>query len=150
MNAHSEFAIVGLERALIIAKLAAALRLAGGFMTIMLRAFPALALMLGCDQASELQADVERGKQLLWQYGCGACHRIEGVTGAQGNVGPPLDDIGKRVYLAGVLPNSRENLVRWIMSPQKFSPLSAMPDMRVTEVQARDMTAYLYRKRREE
>lgn len=119
-------------------------------MTIMLRALPALALMLGCDQASELQADAERGKQLLWQYGCGACHRIEGVTGAQGNVGPPLDDIGKRVYLAGVLPNSRENLMRWIMSPQKFSPLSAMPDLRVTEVQARDMTAYLYRKRREE
>lgn len=110
-------------------------------MTSAKRALPALALIFGCEQ--DMQA--ERGKQLLWQYGCGACHRIEGVAGAQGNVGPPLDNIAKRVYLAGVLPNTRENLVRWIMAPQEIDPLTAMPDTGVTETQARDIAAYLYR-----
>ena len=86
---------------------------------------------------------VENGRLLLRQYGCGGCHHIPGVAAARGNVGPPLDHLAKRVYLAGTLPNTPENLAAWIRQPQKYDPRTAMPDMQVTEAHARDMVAYL-------
>jgi cytochrome c len=89
--------------------------------------------------------DPENGRLLLRQFGCGACHRIPGVATAEGNVGPSLDAIASRVYLAGLLPNTPDNMVRWIRSPTSIDPRTAMPDLQVTETHARDMTAYLYR-----
>jgi cytochrome c2 len=88
--------------------------------------------------------DSERGRLLLRQFGCGACHRIPGVADAQGNVGPPLAGVARRVYLGGVLPNSRENMARWIRSPKSFDPQTAMPELQVGEEHARDIVAYLY------
>ena len=90
------------------------------------------------------RGDPENGRLLLRQFGCGSCHRIPGVATAEGNVGPPLDAIARRVYLAGRLPNTPDNMVRWIRSPQSIDPRTAMPDLMVTEQHARDMTAYLY------
>mgnify|MGYP006173881397 CR=1 FL=1 len=84
------------------------------------------------------------GRLLLRQFGCGACHEIPGVAAAKGRVGPPLAGIGSRVYLAGVLPNSPENMARFIRRPQEVDPRTAMPDLGVTEAHARDMVAYLY------
>lgn len=91
--------------------------------------------------------DAERGRLLLRQYGCGSCHRIPGVAAADGNIGPPLDRIGKRVYLAGVLPNSPANMVRWIRAPQAIKPQTMMPNLQVAEPHAIDMMAHLYRLR---
>ena len=93
---------------------------------------------------ARLDGDPERGRQLLRQFGCGACHRISGVADAQGNVGPPLDGVAKRVYLGGVLPNSPASMARWIRAPQAFDPQTAMPNLGVGEEHARDMVAYLY------
>jgi cytochrome c len=90
--------------------------------------------------------DGERGRLLLRQFGCGACHRIPGVATAEGNVGPPLAKLYERVYLAGVVANTPANLVRWIVDPQQVDPLTAMPDLGVTEPQARDMAAYLLKR----
>jgi cytochrome c len=90
-----------------------------------------------------LQGDPERGRLLLRQFGCGGCHRIAGVADARGNVGPPLDGAAKRVYLGGVLPNSPDNMVRWIRAPGAFEPKTAMPNLGVSEEHARDMVAYL-------
>jgi cytochrome c2 len=42
-----------------------------------------------------------------------------------------------------VLPNSPENMARWLREPQRYAPLTAMPDLGVTERDARDMAAYL-------
>jgi cytochrome c2 len=101
--------------------------------------------LAGCSGAEPaLGGDPERGRLLLRQFGCGACHRIAGVADAQGNVGPPLDGIAKRVYLAGVLPNSPANMTRWIRTPKAFDPQTAMPNLGVSEEHARDMVAYLY------
>lgn len=91
-----------------------------------------------------LNGDPERGRLLLRQFGCGACHRISGVADAQGKVGPPLEGVAKRVYLAGVVPNSPEHMSRWIRTPKAFDPQTAMPDLGVSEEHARDMVAYLY------
>jgi cytochrome c2 len=86
----------------------------------------------------------EQGKQLMQvTYGCGACHVIPGVPGATGKVGPPLDYFAERVFIAGQLPNTPDNLVRWIRNPQSVEPGTAMPDLGVSEPHARDIAAYL-------
>jgi cytochrome c2 len=88
--------------------------------------------------------NAERGTQRIAQYGCPACHTIPGVRNANGNVGPPLARIGDRTYIAGMLRNTPANLVRWIREPQAVIPGNAMPNMGVSEADARDIAAYLY------
>lgn len=104
----------------------------------------ALAAAFGCSAEKPAAiGDAEHGRLLLRQFDCGRCHHIPGVAAARGTEGPPLRGIGHRVYLGGVLPNTPENLVRWIRAPQAFDPTTAMPDLGVTEAHARDMAAYL-------
>jgi mono/diheme cytochrome c family protein len=88
-------------------------------------------------------ADTARGKVALQQYACGTCHEIPGIVGADKPVGPPLERIGSRGMLAGILPNTTENMVRWLRDPKGVSPESAMPALGVTERDARDIAAYL-------
>ncbi|HEX6597812.1 MAG TPA: c-type cytochrome [Gemmatimonadaceae bacterium] len=85
-----------------------------------------------------------RGPQLIRSYGCGTCHTVSGVTGANGLVGPPLTGIAQRAYIAGVLPNAPENMVRWIENPKAVDSLTAMPVLGVNSADARDIAAYLY------
>jgi mono/diheme cytochrome c family protein len=85
----------------------------------------------------------EQARVALRQYACVACHRIPGVTGSATHVGPPLHGLARRELIAGRLPNTRDNLVRWIRAPQAVKPGSAMPDLGVTEEHARVMAAYL-------
>jgi cytochrome c oxidase assembly factor CtaG len=92
-----------------------------------------------------LGGNAERGKIAMGQYGCTSCHMIPGIAGARGTAGPPLSGIAARGYIAGVLPNSPENMVRWIMNPQQVDSLTAMPDLGVSDTLARDMAEYLYR-----
>jgi cytochrome c2 len=98
----------------------------------------------GDSDAPALGGDPERGKLLLRQFACGSCHSIPGVANASGKVGPPLEGIAKRVYLAGVLPNTPQNMADFIREPAAFAPRTAMPDMKVGPEHARDMVAYLY------
>lgn len=81
---------------------------------------------------------------MIVHAGCGSCHTIEGVEGANSLVGPPLMGLRQRTYIGGVAANSATNLERWLMHPQAFSPRTAMPDLGLTEDQARDIAAYLY------
>jgi cytochrome c2 len=89
-------------------------------------------------------ADPEAGREYLVAYGCGACHRIEGIRSAAGTVGPPLVDYEQRHYVAGNLKNTPANLTRWIRFPQEVEPGTAMPNLGVSEAEARAMVAYLY------
>ncbi|GIG90471.1 c-type cytochrome [Plantactinospora endophytica] len=86
----------------------------------------------------------ERGARLIQQYGCGGCHTVPRVPRAEGLVGPPLTRFGARSYIAGELPNNAENLRRWIQDPQSVEPGTAMPDLGVSETDARDIAAYLF------
>ena len=97
------------------------------------------------DVASSLTTgDSFRAPSIFRRYGCTGCHTIPGVAGADGQVGGPLAGISKRVYVGGVLPNSTENLVGWIVSPQSYSPRTAMPASGISDAEARDLVAYLY------
>ena len=94
--------------------------------------------------AELLAGDPERGRLLMRQAGCGACHRIPGVAGANGLVGPSLDGIASRAYIAGVLPNAPDNMLRWISDPKSVDSLTAMPNVGLTRSEARNVAAYLY------
>lgn len=85
-----------------------------------------------------------RGEAMFIQYGCGSCHALTNVRTATGMVGPPLDGVALRVIIGGHLANNPDNMERWIRSPQQVSPGTAMPNLRVGEADARDITAFLY------
>ena len=87
--------------------------------------------------------DLARGKRALEQYACVGCHEIPGLVGPEARVGPTLHGVGARGILGGVLPNTPENMARWIREPQRVAPGTAMPDLGVTARDARDMAAHL-------
>jgi cytochrome c1 len=88
--------------------------------------------------------DASKAPQPLRRFGCSGCHEIPGISGADGKVGGSLSDLRKRVYIGGVLNNTSDNLIQWIISPPKFSPRTAMPVTGISEAEARDVAAYLY------
>ncbi len=88
--------------------------------------------------------DPVRGKGLLVSHGCASCHVIPGIRAPQGRVGPQLHDLRRQMYIAGQIPNTPEDLVRWIQDPEALIPGTAMPSIGLTEQEARDMAAYIY------
>lgn len=107
--------------------------------------------LLACDAGKEKNAylisvagNAEHGKQIIQNSGCGACHIIPGVEDARGLVGPPLNFFAERTMIAGELPNTPDNLVRWLRNPQAIEPNTAMPNLGLSDSQAWDVTAYLY------
>jgi cytochrome c2 len=106
------------------------------------------AVLAGCGTAKSPRpvpgGDADRGARLIVRYGCGSCHQIPGIHGADGRVGPSLDDLARRRLIAGKLANTPANLERWIRDPQRISPGTVMPDLGVTRPESRDIAAYLY------
>jgi len=88
--------------------------------------------------------DPTNAAALASRYGCAGCHTIPGLPGAHGLVAAPLEDLRRRVYIAGVAPNTAENLVQWIIDPRSLSPNTAMPATGISRGEAADMAAYLY------
>jgi cytochrome c2 len=86
----------------------------------------------------------QHGIAVMRQAGCIACHTIPGVRNGVGLIGPNLGGIASRQYIAGVVSNTPENMIRWIRSPRSIDPRTAMPDCGVTERDARDIASYLY------
>jgi len=114
----------------------------------------AVVLLAGCGQepppltprgqASQLPgADIERGRQLIGSHGCVACHTIPGVRGPVPKTGPPLAKMALRAYIGGVLPNTPDNLVQWLIDPPAIDPRTAMPNMGINTADAKDIAAYL-------
>ena len=89
----------------------------------------------------------DSGAHVIATKNCGSCHVIPGIHGANGVVGPPLSFFGRRTFIAGELPNTPDNLIRWVRSPQSVEPDTAMPNLGLTDQQARDVAAYLYKLR---
>lgn len=116
----------------------------------MLLVLPMAGMWISCTRsdnavAAEITGGTpNRGRELIGYYGCGSCHEIPGIPGAGGLVGPPLRRIAVRAYIAGTLPNTYENMARWIRSPQAVNEHTMMPNMYVTAEDARDISAYLY------
>lgn len=92
-----------------------------------------------------LNTNIGQGKQSLVKYGCYACHVIPKISKGAGRVGPKLEEIAEQIYIGGVLPNSPDNMIKWLQDPQQYSPNTAMPDMDVNQEDARNMTAHLFK-----
>lgn len=108
----------------------------------------ALLLAAGCGgggtESAIPGADPGGAPGIIETLGCGSCHTIEGIDGADADVGPTLENFADRLYIAGRLPNTPENLIRWLMDPQAVAPGTLMPDLGVGREDARDIAAYLY------
>jgi cytochrome c len=88
--------------------------------------------------------DAQQGLQVLKHYECNVCHVIPGVSGTRSYVGPPLDNYRHNVYVAGKFANTPDNLIAWIVNPPSLAPETAMPNVGVSTIEARDIAAYLY------
>ncbi|GAA1127484.1 c-type cytochrome [Citricoccus alkalitolerans] len=88
--------------------------------------------------------DPEAGSAAIIEYGCASCHTIPGVESISRTIGPDLTGFDDQIYIAGQLPNRPEELIRWLQNPQEIVPGTAMPNMGVTQQDARDIAAYLY------
>jgi cytochrome c len=112
-----------------------------------------VALVAACTEsgtrnaAAQRVGNASRGKAAAERYGCNACHAIGELEAPTVAAAPPVTDFAERVYIAGTLPNTPENLVRWIRFPREVKPQTAMPDLAVSAEDARDIAAYLYSSR---
>jgi len=106
-----------------------------------------LALVVGalsaCKPVARPGPDARAGATLITRYACGSCHAISGIEEADGMVGPSLKHFASQKMLAGVLPNTPQNVARFIRTPRAFVRDSVMPDQDLTDEQARDVAAYL-------
>lgn len=106
----------------------------------------------GCNRSAASQdiasphavGNAEHGAVLIQHLGCGGCHIIPDISNAKGVVGPPLTGLSRRVYIAGMLRNTPDNLELWIRNPQAVVPGNVMPAMGIDRQDARDIAAYLY------
>lgn len=118
--------------------------------TIAVAALSGVVLYLKTRQAARSQAEAMTGGSwrpgalAIARYQCGSCHVIPGISGATGKVGPDLTGVGTRAIIAGNQSNDPDALARFIAHPQRIRPDGAMPEMSVSDAEARDIAAYLY------
>lgn len=84
-------------------------------------------------QSAQADPQIEQGRQLFATKGCAGCHTIDGYR-AGARTGTPdfpnLTNFGMRTMLAaGVVPNTQENLERWLRDPQEIKPGNYMPQL---------------------
>jgi cytochrome c1 len=91
-----------------------------------------------------LGGDPDRGRAAMSTHGCISCHTVPGVAGANALVGPPLTHMASRNYVGGVLPNTPDNIVRWIQDPPAIDAQTAMPNLHVPADDVKDIATYLY------
>lgn len=91
-----------------------------------------------------LNGDLQRGRDIIAQTGCGACHVIPGIAGAIGPVGPSLKGFGRRTLIAGIHPNQPEVLALWVRDAPSLAPDTGMPDLPLSEEESRHVAAYLF------
>jgi len=88
-------------------------------------------------------ATVANGHHIFENTSCINCHTIAG-TSANGRFGPDLTHVMSRDTIAsGVVPNTPENLRRWIQNPDAIKPGSRMPAMNLNGQELDAVTAYL-------
>ena len=105
-------------------------------------------LLAGCDGPPDRtptvgDASVARGRQLVMQHGCTACHAFPDVQWPRGGLGPSLDRFGRQGLIAGQLPNQPGVLMAFVRNAPSMVPGTAMPAFPMSDQDARDVTAYL-------
>jgi len=87
--------------------------------------------------------EARRGQQLFLSSPCVTCHTVRG-TDAGSRVGPDLTHVATRSFIAaGTLPNTRDNLARWVRDSQSVKPGNTMPTMSLTPEDVQAIVTYL-------
>ena len=87
----------------------------------------------------------DEGARLFLRSGCGACHRVRGLAGAEGRSGPDLTHVGGRLSLAAAtLPNDAPAFARWLRDNQHIKPQNRMPPYGIlTDAELETLAGYL-------
>jgi cytochrome c len=89
--------------------------------------------------------DPNNGLTLFSAKGCGTCHTVLRLPNATGAVGPNLTNMVLRPTIAGdQIQNTPDNMARWITDPPSLKRDTQMPNLGVTNQEARDLAAFLY------
>jgi cytochrome c2 len=89
-------------------------------------------------------ADHEKGRVLIQQYGCLTCHIVPGIDGPRGMVGPSLEAFGSRPTILNKAPNDLATLTRYLQNPQQVDPQTAMPNLGLSEGDAKSIATFLH------
>ncbi|HTR99908.1 MAG TPA: cytochrome c, partial [Bacteroidota bacterium] len=82
-----------------------------------------------------------KGKEVVESVGCLACHTIGDQThvrearGTSYDIAPELTRVGSKVR--------PDWIYDWVRNPRHYNPTTKMPNLRLTDAEARDVTAYL-------
>ncbi|MGH7392371.1 MAG: cytochrome c oxidase subunit II [Candidatus Rokuibacteriota bacterium] len=91
---------------------------------------------------AEPEGAAAEGKAVYAALACVGCHTIAGVSA--GALGPDLTHFGsRRTVAAGLLPNTPDTLAAWLRDPQAVKPGAKMPNLGLSEAQARAVATYL-------
>jgi cytochrome c oxidase subunit 2 len=122
---------------------------AHGFMRLMVRVttraeFDTWLAAQAAAAAAPSTTTAARGRQVMIESGCGACHTIRG-TAAAGVIAPDLTHVAGRLSLAAVtLPSDQAAFERWISAPQRLKPGVHMPAFGMLAAEdRRDLAEYL-------
>ena len=109
---------------------------------------PARGVALPIVAAAVVDPQVEEGMKLFQTKGCIGCHTSSAMTPMKGMIGPNLSGIGSRKMIAaGWLPNTDENLKRWLHDPQAVKKGVGMIIPKLTDAEVDALVAYLRTKR---
>jgi cytochrome c oxidase subunit 2 len=93
--------------------------------------------------AAQPITDDQKAGRDAFQRSCAACHTVAGTTAA-GTVGPDLTHFGSRSSLAAnTLPNTADNLAKWLQDPQTVKPGNNMPNLKLDQATVGHLVAYL-------
>ncbi len=85
----------------------------------------------------------DRQAGAFFSQSCVNCHRIRG-TSAHGKYAPDLTHLmSRRTLAAGMVPNTPENLRRWVADPQQIKPGCLMPAFGLSDTECDDIVGYL-------
>ncbi len=85
--------------------------------------------------------DAKRGKQLVEAVGCQACHvlgentKVRELRGTSYDIAPELTRVGSKV--------NPDWIYDWIRNPRHYNPTTKMPNLRLSDGEAKDVVAYL-------
>ncbi len=90
---------------------------------------------------------VARGKKLVTESGCAACHQINGISPPQ-NFAPDLTRVGSRalaqvVFAPGMKHNLPDYIAAKIRDPRSFGPALKMPKFTLTDTQVDSLATAL-------
>jgi cytochrome c2 len=88
--------------------------------------------------------DAHAGAVAISREACGSCHRIPGIDGANGMVGPSLAGFASRQMIVGLFANSPANLHHYLKNPAIAGPGNVMPVQGLSDREVSDIAAYLY------